>query len=112
MRIVKFLLVAALVAAPAITIAQTPAPAQHNPTIGQRQMNQQRRIFNGVRSGRLNARQTARLERQHRSINREVRTMRVRHNGRLTGRDRRMIHHRQNVASRRIYRAKHNRRIG
>jgi hypothetical protein len=112
MRLLKFVLVAALVAAPAITIAQTPAQAAQKPTVGQRQFNQQRRIANGFRSGRLNARQTTRLERQHRSIHREMRAMRVRHNGRLTPRDRRMIYHRQNLASRRIYRAKHNRRIG
>ena len=112
MRLFKFVLAAALVAAPAITIAQTPAPAAHNPTIGQRQFNQQRRIANGVRTGRLNPRQTARLERQHRGINHQMRAMRVRHNGRLTPMDRRIIRHRQNVASRRIFRAKHNRRIG
>jgi hypothetical protein len=52
-----------------------------------------------------------RLERQHRSINREMRVMRARHNGRLTPRDRRILAHRQNVESRRIFRAEH-RRIG
>jgi hypothetical protein len=41
-----------------------------------------------------------------------MRAMRVRHNGRLTPMDRRILRHRQNVASRRIFRAKHNRRIG
>ena len=112
MRLFKFVLAAALVAAPAITIAQTPAPAAHNQTIGQRNFNQQRRIANGARSGQLNPRQTARLERQHRSINRQMRAMRVSHNGRLTPMDRRIIRHRQNVASRRIFRARHNRRIG
>jgi hypothetical protein len=98
---------AALTAAPAITFAQTPAQAAPKHTIAQRQFNQQRRIANGVRNGRLAPRQAARLERQHRSINRQVRVMRARHNGRLTPRNRRMIAHRQNVASRRIYRAKH-----
>ncbi|MGA7856350.1 MAG: hypothetical protein WCA11_00370 [Terracidiphilus sp.] len=112
MRLFKFVLAAALVAAPAITIAQTPAPAAHNQTIGQRKFNQQRRIANGIQTGRLNARQTVRLERQQRSINHQTRAMRVRHNGRLTPMDRRIIRHRQNVASRRIFRARHNRRIG
>jgi len=111
MRFAKFALVAALIAAPAITIAQTPAQAAQRGAITQRQFNQQRRIRNGVRSGRINTRQTMRLERQHRSINREMRVMRARHNGRLTPRDRRILVHRQNVESRRIFRAEH-RRIG
>ena len=109
MRLAKFALVAALIAAPAITIAQTPAQAAQRHTIAQRQFNQQRRIMNGVRTGRLNPRQTARLERQHGSINRQMRTMRARHDGRLTPRDRRILSHRQNAESRRIFRAKHNR---
>jgi hypothetical protein len=112
MRILKLALMAALIAAPAITIAQTPKPAVQKPTIGQRQFNQQRRIANGVKSGRLNPRKAARLERQHRNINRQVHMMRARHNGRLTARNRRAIYHRQNVASRRIYRARHNRHNG
>ena len=111
MRIAKLALVAALIAAPALTIAQTPAQAAQRPAIAQRQFNQQRRIVNGFHNGRLNARQTARFERQHRSINREMRVMRARHNGRLTMRDRRVLNHRQNVTSRRIFRAEH-RRIG
>jgi hypothetical protein len=112
MRLAKFALVAALFAAPSITLAQTQAPAALKPSIAQRQFNQQRRIGNGFRNDCLNARQTARLERQHRSILRQMHMMRARHNGRLTPRDRRILTHRQNVASRRIFRAKHNRRIG
>jgi hypothetical protein len=108
----KFVLMAAIVAAPAITFAQSPAPAPQNHSIHQRQFNQQRRINIGFRSGQLNRRQTARLERQHGSIHRQMRMMRARHNGRLTPRDRRILTHRQNVASRRIFRAKRNRRIG
>jgi hypothetical protein len=112
MRLLKFILVAAFAAAPAITIAQTPAPAAHQQTIRQREFNQQRRIADGLGSGRLRARQTVRLEREQRNIHRQMRFMRARHNGRLTMRDRRILTHRQNVASRHIYRAKHNRRIG
>ena len=115
MRLAKFMLVAALVAAPAITFAQTPAAAQKQPfaqkqTIRQREFNQQRRIGNGMRHGQLNARQGVRLERQQRNIHRQVHAMRARHNGRLTMKDRRIIAHRQNVASRKIFRAKHDRR--
>lgn len=109
MRLFKYVLVAALAAAPAITIAQTPAPAVQKQIIRQREFNQQRRIANGVRTGQLRPRQAARLERQQRSIHREARVMRARDNGRLTMHDRRVLTHRQNMASHRIYRAKHNR---
>lgn len=108
MRLLKSVLMAALIAAPAMTIAQTPVPAPPKPALVQRQFNQQRRIANGFRNGQLNMRKTARLERQQRSIHRQMHAMRVRHNGRLTPRDRRILNHRMNVASRRIYRAKHN----
>ena len=109
MKLMKYVLATALAAAPAITIAQMPAPAAQKQTIRQREFNQQQRIGNGVRSGRFNAHQTMRLERQQRSIHRNARFMRARHNGRLTMRDRRFLNHRQNVASRRIFRARHNR---
>jgi hypothetical protein len=109
MRLAKFALVAALFAAPAITIAQAPAPAAPKAAFAQRQFNQHQRIAKGFRNGQLKARQTARLERQQRSIHHQMRVMRARHNGRLTPRDRRVLNHRQNVASRRIFRAKHNR---
>jgi hypothetical protein len=109
MRLFKYVLVAALAAAPAITFAQTPAPASQHQTIRQREFNQQRRIAHAMRTGQLRPRQVSRLERQQRSIRHEARMMRIRHNGRLTMRDRRILAHRQNVASRRIYRTRHNR---
>jgi Spy/CpxP family protein refolding chaperone len=108
MRLMKSVLMAALIAAPAMTFAQAPAPAAQKPALVQREFNQHRRIQNGVRNGQLNHRQAFRLERQQRSIHRQMRVMRTRHNGRLTPRDRRILNHRMNVASRRIYRAKHN----
>lgn len=113
MRLMKLVLVAALTAAPAMTFAQTNAPEQPKNPIVKREFNQQRRIGNGIRSGALTAHQGARLERQQMRIHRQIRTMRARHNGRLTMRNRRFIVHRQRVASRRIFRAKHmHRRIG
>lgn len=107
MRLLKYVLVAALTVAPAITFAQTTAPAQPKNPIVKREFNQQRRIGNGVRNGRLNARQGARLERQQMRIRHQVRSMRAHNHGRLTMKQRHMIHHRQNIAARRIYRAKH-----
>ena len=113
MRLIKLVLVAALTSAPAMTFAQTTAPEQPKNPIVKREFNQQRRIGNGVRSGRLTPGQGFRLERQQRNFHRQFRALRARHNGRLTMRERRMFHRRQNIASRRIFRAKHhNRRIG
>jgi hypothetical protein len=118
MRLIKLVLVAALTAAPAMTFAQTTAQDQpKNPIVKRefkRELNQQpRRIGSGIRNDRLTPRQGARLERQQMRIHRQFRAMRARHDGRLTMRERRMIHRRQFVASRRIYRAKHHyRRIG
>ena len=106
MKLFKYALVAALAAAPALTFAQS-APAQAKNPIVKREFNQQRRIGNGIRKGFVTPRRGARLERQQVRIHRQVRTMRARHNGRLTVRDRRIIRHRQNIASRRIYRARH-----
>ena len=107
MRLAKLVLVAALIAAPALTFAQTTAPEQPKNPIVKREFNQQRRIGNGIQSGRIAPRQGARLERQQMRIHRQARAMRTQHNGRLTVRDRRMIHRRQNFASRRIFRANH-----
>jgi len=113
MRLIKYILVAALTAAPAITIAQAPASAQTRNPIVKRQFNQQRRIGDGVKNGQLTPRQRARLERQQMRIHRQVHALRARTNGHLTMKDRRVIQHRQGIASRNIYRAKHrNGRIG
>lgn len=106
MKLTTALLAAALVAAPALTIAQTP---RHH--IAARKANQQQRIGNGVRSGQLTAGETAHLERQERGINREERGMRAQDNGHLTAQDRRTLTHQQNQESRRIYRDKHNARV-
>ena len=108
MRLLKYVLVAALTAAPAITFAQTTAAQAKNPIV-KREFNQQRRIGNGIENGRLTARQGARLERQQMRIHRQFRAMRG-HNGRLSMRERQVIHRRQNLASQRIYRAKQMRR--
>jgi hypothetical protein len=85
-----------------------PVPAQrHATTINQRREHQQQRIAQGIRSGRLNARQTIRLERREASIGRQERAMRARSGGHLTRPERVHLNHRLNRTSRAIYRAKH-----
>jgi len=102
---------AAIFAAPALMVAQTPTPGRNDWNINQRKYDQQQRIGQGVRSGQLTPGETARLERQERGINREERGMRAQDNGHLTAQDRVTLHHQQNQESRRIYRDKHNGRV-
>ena len=86
-----------------------PAPVQrHAATINQRREHQQQHIAQGIRTGRLNARQASRLERREASIGRHERNMRATHNGRLTRADRSALNRRLHRTSRAIYRDKHN----
>jgi hypothetical protein len=96
-------------AAPVQAPAPVPAPMQRHATINQRRAHQQQRIGQGIQSGRLNARQGARLEHREASIGRQERHMRAADGGRLTHVDRVRLNHRLNRTSRAIYRAKHNR---
>jgi methionine-rich copper-binding protein CopC len=107
MRFVTAVLASTLVIAPAAMIAQTPTPGAHDYNINQRKVDQQGRIANGVKNGKLSAGQTAHLEHQEAGINKEERGMRAQDNGHLTKQDRQTIHGQQNQESRRIYRDKH-----
>jgi len=73
-----------------------------------RRENQQDRIAQGVKSGRLTAGETARLERQESNINREIHYDRATNGGKLTPGERNLVNHQLNRESRRIYRLKHN----
>ena len=83
-----------------------PALAQANtPRIDQRQMNQDRRIDQGVASGELTKREATRLDRgQDRIENMEDK---AKADGVVTRRERARLTHAQNFESRRIYRQKH-----
>ena len=71
-----------------------------------RETNQQNRIANGVKSGKLTPGQTARLERgEQRLQNNEKRDM-AKDNGHLTKQDQRQINHEANNMSKRIARDK------
>ncbi|HZZ84121.1 MAG TPA: hypothetical protein VFE30_06260 [Anaeromyxobacteraceae bacterium] len=73
-----------------------------------RQARQQERIAEGVESGQLTPRETARLERKEARIRREVRRDRARNGGKLTPAERAKVNREENRTSRQIYRAKHN----
>jgi len=105
MKIGKLILSAAAL----IAFSVPPVLAQN---IHQRKVSQQDRIANGVKSGQLTPHETAKLERQQRSINHEEHNMRKADNGHLTAADRRQLNRRQNRASKNIYAKKHNARVG
>jgi hypothetical protein len=75
--------------------------------VNQREENQQQRIANGVKSGKLNSRQTANLEKRETSVqNREQKDM-SQHNGHLTKAEQKGINRQQNRISKSIYKDKH-----
>jgi hypothetical protein len=79
-----------------------------NNMAGQRRENQQDRLAQGIRSGSLNAGETAHLENREQGINQRIAADRQANGGKLTGQEKRQINRAQNRASRNIYRAKHN----
>ncbi len=86
-------------------IAQTAPPPG---TAGQRKVNQQARIAQGVQSGQLTAHETGNLEHREASVNHEERAMRRADGGKLTAGDRAALNNRQNKISNSIYKDKHN----
>ncbi len=95
-------------AALATLMIALPATASAAAPPAKRQVNQAARIDQGVRSGQLTRRETARLVREQRKINRTKKRMWS--DGHLSVRERAKLNRMQNRASRHIYRAKHNRR--
>jgi hypothetical protein len=75
--------------------------------VNKREQNQQRRIRNGVKSGKLNSQQAAHLEKREASVqNREQKDM-AKHNGHLTKAEQKGINRQQNRISKSIYKDKH-----
>lgn len=110
MRITKTgLLFLGALALPAF--AQTTPPARDpaaTPGIDKRQANQERRIQEGVKSGRLTQREAARIEKGQARVERME--QRAKSDGVVTKQERARIQHQQNVQSRHIAREKHNAR--
>ena len=77
---------------------------------GQRMQNQHQRIEQGARSGQLNQREEARLNREQRQIRSETREYRS--DGVVTHAERADLRHDQNRASRHIYAEKHDGQSG
>lgn len=73
---------------------------------GNRQIKQQKRIHQGVKSGELTRKETLRLEREQRRIQKTKKE--VGKDGKLTPKERLRLEQQQNKANRDIYRLKHN----
>ena len=81
--------------------------AQTNtPRVTKRQRHQQERIGNGVSSGQLTARETAKLERQEAKIQDDKQAAKA--DGQVTRQERRRLNREENRTNRHIYNAKHN----
>ena len=81
------------------------AQTQSTPRIDTRQAAQERRIEQGEKSGALNAREAARLEKGQARV--QKMENRAAADGKVTARERARIEHAQDKQSRRIYREKH-----
>lgn len=91
-----------------LAFAAVPAFAQSG--IIQRDVNQQQRIEQGLRSGQLNTREAGRLEREQARI--EGAEARALQDGKMTAQEKARITQIQNQASRDIYREKHDAQTG
>jgi len=75
--------------------------------VNNREENQQQRIGNGIKSGKLNSQQASNLEKRETSVqNREKKDM-SEHNGHLTKAEQKGINRQQNRISKSIYEDKH-----
>jgi len=76
--------------------------------VGKRDLHQQQRIAQGVKSGQLTAGEADKLENKETAINHEVAADRAANGGKLTAAERQQINNQQSNVSKKIYGAKHN----
>ncbi len=100
----KRMLLAMLVLTAALSLAA--AAQEKTPVVNERQVNQQERIKEGVKSGELTPGETRRLEMQQGKI--EADKLNAKADGKVTPAERRKLQREQNRASRKIHRLKHN----
>jgi hypothetical protein len=93
-------LLLAFVSVSFVSMAQTKTPR-----VRERQENQQKRIAGGVNSGELTARETVKLEAREAKIQADKKEAKA--DGVVTVKERAKLHREQNLASRAIYRQKH-----
>jgi hypothetical protein len=76
--------------------------------VGEREENQQRRIANGVDSGKMTPGETAKTERNEEHINQQVHADRQANGGKLTPAEKKQVNKEQNKTSKEIHRDKTN----
>ncbi len=84
------------------------APVVWAGEVKNREENQQDRVAQGLNSGRLTAGETARLEKGEAKIEHD--RQKALADGAMTHRERRKLNHEENRESKKIFRAKHNRK--
>lgn len=100
-----------LIGAAAVAAAfATPALAQTTGSVVQRDVNQQERIEQGLKSGQLTTREASQLERGEAKVERTE--SRALSDGKLSPAEKARIDRAQNAESREIYRDKHNAAVG
>jgi hypothetical protein len=94
-----------------LTLTGLPVAAQNvnDPGIQERELKQQQRIQQGIKSGQLTPGEATRLENQQSRI--KATEDRMKADGKLTPGERARLTQRQNCASRNIYRKKHNNQV-
>ncbi|MEO7400224.1 MAG: hypothetical protein ABIV07_05575 [Polaromonas sp.] len=105
----QILIASAILVLAGNALAQAPAPKDPlaTPRIDQRQVNQQKRIDQGVASGQLNARETNRLDKREAKIAADE--AKAKSDGKVSKAERRHLLREENRASKAIYRQKHDR---
>jgi hypothetical protein len=98
----KILIIAGILLAMTVVTANAQTNTRSN---SGRQVSQQARIQNGKRSGELNRRETARLQREQRKIQLEKRI--ANGDGTVTPKEKAFLRREQNRANRHIYIEKH-----
>jgi hypothetical protein len=87
-------------------LAQDTVTPKREAQVEARAHRQQKRIAQGVASGKLTAKETQNLERREAKINRDIRKAEA--DGKITRKEQAKINTEQNRASRKIYNKKHN----
>lgn len=90
-------------------ISFSAAAQTKTPRVTHRQVNQQRRIHQGVKNGELTRRETAHLEAREAKIQHDKRVAKA--DGKVTGQERAKLNREENRASRAIRRQKHDAQV-
>ncbi len=94
-----------IVALPTLALAQGASAAGATPGIDKRQVNQERRIEQGVKSGQLTNREAGRMEKREAKIEADKQAAKA--DGKVTAKERKHLQRELNQTSRAIAREKH-----